>query len=75
MGTKPDLNIYDDGNGWFRYRDWKLQKLPDDSFECVRIRPTEFFRGSSLQSCVKSIDRREKQRDELRLQLLRGTIN
>lgn len=75
MGTIPDLNIYDEGNGWFRYRDWKLQRLADDSFECVRIRPTEFFRGSSLQSCVKSIDRREKQRDELRMQLLRRTID
>lgn len=43
----------------FDYRGWKLHRLDDGSFECVRMNPTQFFRSTSFGSAIKSIDRRE----------------
>lgn len=44
----------------YYYRTWKvLQIETDGTWECVRIQPTKWFRSSSLESALQSIDRRE----------------
>lgn len=50
--------------GRYKFGEWKINELHDGSFESVRIRPTRFFRAASLDSAVKSIERREAMTNE-----------
>lgn len=43
---------------------WKIILLSDGSWECVRIKPTEYFRATSLRSAMSAINRRERDRGE-----------
>lgn len=38
---------------------WKINRLSDNSYEAVRVRPTRWFRATSLLAAQVSIDRRE----------------
>lgn len=63
-------------NGWYEYKGWKIQTLDDGSYQCVRIRPTRFFRASTtLEKVCASIDRREIAASHLHLNILAQVIN
>lgn len=57
----------------WQYGDWKIQQIDETFFQCVRIKPTKFFRATSLEAAVKVIDRRED--PFLKLKLLAQTLD
>lgn len=54
-----------------KYRDWKIDLQPNGLYHAFRIRPGDWFTGTSLEVCHKTIDRR----DELRLKGLNESID
>lgn len=43
----------------WHYGPWKIFRLAETRFECVRVFPTRWFKSTSLDSALRRIDREE----------------
>lgn len=58
MESAQTINVTKVRDDLFYYQNWKITQSCNGTWTAMRIRPTEYFRATSLRAAVLSIDRR-----------------